>query len=236
MKRTLGMTLVLIACKGSTESGTSPAPSVASTSVRGLKPAMMIRHEVLAIGVRDALIQGDLDAAHRNATDLGSVKMGGSPEIDERAQAMRSAASRIATAPDLAAASRATGELVRTCSDCHARLTGPTRLEIDPAPRTDDSARRARMRRHVWAMNELWDGLVGNSEEPWRAGAAVLADPALGPAELVPSRSATPEIEQMAKTLQKLGARAQATSDTTLRSEAYGEILSTCAGCHARTR
>lgn len=230
----LALGLAFAACKAGSEGAGPSAPASAAPS-RSIGPAVMLRHEVFSVAVRDAIVRGDLATAQRNARDLGAIRVNGSPEIAERAQTMSDAAKAIAAAPDLSAAARATGGLVQTCADCHARLTGPTRLAIEPAPR-DEGGRRGRMRRHVWAMNELWDGLVGNSEAPWRAGAAALADPALASSELIPAKSRTPEVERLAEDVRTLGARAAAADDTTVRAGLYGELLATCADCHARTR
>ncbi len=245
MQRYLALSLALlgcIACNKSTGEGGSPTASTSSPHegardtprLRPLGPAVMLRHEILSVAVRDAVVRGDLDAARRNAKELGAVTVGGTPEIVEHAKEMNAVAARIAAAPDLAAAARGTGALAKTCADCHARLTGPTKLAAEPAPRA--AGREARMQRHAWAVGELWDGLVDNSEDPWRKGSAALADPTLPATELVPPKRSSPEVEAQAKGLKQLGERAQATTDTALRSEAYGDILATCATCHARVR
>lgn len=240
MRSTLALALFLLlagcaGCRENRDRAPTTSPTIGSSPMRPLGPAVMMRHEVLSISVREAIVRGDLGSARRNAVELGAVTVGGSPELLERSKDLSAAADAIAQAPDLAAAARATGAMVRTCGDCHARLTGPTRLEVAPPPPLE-GGRRVRMRRHNWAMNRLWDGLVANSEEPWRAGAEVLADAKLPPGDLVPRANRAPEVEQIAASVSVLGQRALAASDTNVRSEIYGELLTTCADCHGRVR
>ena len=230
--------VAVAACRGGNQENGGPAtpPSAAGTvQVRSVTPAVMLRHEIYGLAVRDAIVRGDLESARRNARDLGAVQVRGTPEVVDYARPMNEASATIAGAPDLGAAARATGALVQSCADCHARMTGPTRAIAVPAP-LPERGRVPRMRRHAWAMNELWDGLVGNSEDPWHGGAEVLADPSLAAAELVPKKSSTPEVDRLAASVQTLGQRAQATNDTAARAVIYGELVATCADCHARTR
>ena len=213
----------------------STSPPIGAATVRSIGPAVMLRHEVFSVAVRDAIVRGDLALARQNAVELGAVTVSGSPEVVERAKEMQDVSKALAHAPDLVSAAHEVGALARTCADCHARLTGPTRLDVRPAP-SEERGREGRMRRHVWAMSALWDGLVGNSEAPWRAGAAVLADGSLAASELVPPRSRDPEIALSAASVRSLGTLAMAASDTGVRAKLYGDLLATCADCHARAR
>ncbi|MCW5812624.1 MAG: hypothetical protein KIT84_16465 [Labilithrix sp.] len=225
MERVLLLAIALAACKGGSEPTTAPAPAPART----VSTTAMFRHEVLGLAVHDALVRGDVEGARRNARDLAARATidGGSAEVVEGTSAMRAAAEQVAAA--------AMGALAQTCADCHARLAGPVRLEAGWPPRREPD-RRAQMLRHAWAMNALWDGLIGNSEPPWREGAAVLADPAIAAKELVPKKTTTPEIDALRGSVEHLGARAAAASDTGVRATIYGELLATCADCHARAR
>lgn len=222
-------------CRENHDRAPSTSPTIGSSPMRPLGPAVMIRHEVLSIAIREAIVRGDLATTRRNAVELGAVTVGGSPELLERSKDLTKAADAIAHAEDLPAAAHATGGLVRTCADCHARLTGPTQLEVT-TPMPPEGGRSASMRRHNWAMNRLWDGLVSNSEVPWHAGADALSDPALAAQDLVPPKRSTPEVQQLAGSMIALGRRAAAASDTGVRAEIYGELLATCADCHRQIR
>jgi hypothetical protein len=88
----------------------------------------------------------------------------------------------------------------------------------------------ARMARHRWAADRMWEGIVGGSDEPWQAGLDVVAAAPLDGSELGPARAPFGrKLQQLAQ--QARGRRSgEAPPD---RATAYGEILSTCAGCHA---
>lgn len=86
------------------------------------------------------------------------------------------------------------------------------------------------MARHLWATERLWEGIVGGSEESWQQGLDMLAASPLEAPQI------TGERVGIARRLQKLAdqARAKRRLDTpTERARVYGEILVTCASCHA---
>ena len=80
------------------------------------------------------------------------------------------------------------------------------------------------MARHLWAAARLWEGLIGGVDDAWSQGLDVLAATPLPAAELGAAR------EPLGKQLQKIAAGARkGTSD---HAVVYGELLTTCAGCH----
>ena len=83
------------------------------------------------------------------------------------------------------------------------------------------------MARHLWATDRLWEAMVGGNEPAWRDGLEVLAET---PLPFTPAGT-----DGLARRLQDL-AQDQLSRTTTLdeRAAAYGELLRTCAGCHAR--
>lgn len=204
------------------------APSPPATPIM----MAMARHDRLAIEIRDGLVRADIDVAKQAARALSAVAI--NPQAAEPAGAMRAAASRVAEAEDLSRAGRAFGELATTCSDCHARAGAPTRVYVGspPLPATSPSAQ---MKRHAWAAEQLWIGIVFNSEPPWLAGADVLADHAIAGDELIPGKSAAAEVDARARAVQRFGSRAKETFDTSVRARMYGQLLGVCADCHQRT-
>ncbi|HEY5922237.1 MAG TPA: hypothetical protein VIV11_11225, partial [Kofleriaceae bacterium] len=86
------------------------------------------------------------------------------------------------------------------------------------------------MARHRWAADRMWEGMVGNADEPWRDGIEVLAQTPLQFTAIDADRS------RLAKRLQLLAdqARQRRSIDTVAeRAQVYGEILVTCAACHS---
>jgi len=143
------------------------------------------------------------------------------------AEAARASAAALALsdAASLDEACRLAPRVAQACGDCHRRAgTTPVRGPVPPPP-PDDPTPRARMARHQWAADRLWEGLVWTSDRAWCAGLEVLAAAPL------------PSLPDVAGArLQRLARAAldAASRDTPAdRASAYGELLVTCAGCHA---
>lgn len=197
--------------------------------------AVMERHALLAEQIRDAITRGDLEHAQRDARRLGAiVSNAGSPDYEERLQRMRIATRAIASAPDVTTAAHRFGGLAAACAGCHARLGGPSWVDVSGTPPGPMGSAWA-MSKHAWAMNQMYNGLLYNSEAPWSAGADLLADRALWADEILPGKTWPEGSDRITPSLSALGRQAQATSDEDLRAKLYGELLATCGACHART-
>jgi hypothetical protein len=88
------------------------------------------------------------------------------------------------------------------------------------------------MARHVWAIARVREGVVGAADEPWQAGLDVLAQAPL------PWSEAQADRVGLAQSLHDAAshARKRAGTDTWAdRATSYGELLATCAACHAIT-
>jgi hypothetical protein len=260
-----GVVLIASAClfacerRSGESAGASPPTSVTSAGSRtatdsAATTALMDRHEILALETRDALARGDMKSATRFARDLARVRMSpATVDFGERISDMHAAATNVAKAAQSEsreASANAFGALVRTCSDCHARLTGPTRLEGggSPVPASSSSSlslavRRGDMRRHAFAMDRLWDGLVFNSEGPWREGASILSNSTLMADDLISDggdgvnkkKTPVPAVEEAARSIGDFGRKATETSDVGERSKLMGRLVNACATCHERT-
>jgi hypothetical protein len=147
---------------------------------------------------------------------------------------MQTAAKQVIAAPDLPTASALAARLGRTCSQCHERQAAIVTFAWEPPP-ADSPDLAAQMRRHQWAAARLWEGLVGPSTEMWDEGASALSTSQLdaaGAANDVPRGDVT----ALATKIRELSLRATTTDDHDARATLYGEILSTCAGCHELVR
>ena len=86
---------------------------------------------------------------------------------------------------------------------------------------------RARMHRHGWAMERMWDGLIGPWDASYQVGAEVIADAQLDLEQkegkaLASGLAEVRALGRQAATLQRDGERALA----------YGDLIVTCAKCH----
>lgn len=201
---------------------------------------MMVRfhmHESFGLlrTIEQMLVQGKLDAAKAYADAIASApdEPGLEPFV-KRATAVRARAAELAMAPSIAEACRREAKMAAACADCH--VDAGVMPEFSPPPREppDEVTIHARMTRHLWASDRLWEGLVGNSDESWRAGLDMLA------ATPLPFRDKPGQDRAaLAQQLQRLATSAkqqQATDQLRDRAQWYGDILATCAACHASSR
>lgn len=175
------------------------------------------------------LIRGQLEPARRLAAAIAAA-----PDAPAHGPwaahtvLVRDRAGALARATTVEDACAREAQLAAACAGCHVELGVAPEFAEHPAAPPDEPTVAARMRRHRWAADRLWEGIVGGAEEPWRAGLDVLAAPPLQWAKLAPGRAAH------ASKLRQLAANALSNPrlDLDARANAYGELLATCAACH----
>jgi cytochrome c553 len=182
--------------------------------------------------VQDAIAGGDLELAQTRASQL-TVRLanadhpeGWEPDLGR----LRRAAWAAHRARDLATAADAIARAAGACGTCHARLGAQTRAASAAPDVARPSELSELMFRHLWANNELWNGLVGPSDTAWNDGAAAFAEAGLFPAGEVETSA---EMDALVGRLTELGGLATRASGQDERAAAYGQILATCAGCHS---
>ena len=182
----------------------------------------------LVRAIERLLLSGKLDEAKRFATTISQAP--DSPAHGAWAThvvAVRDSAAALARVTTVEQGCRAVATLASACAGCHVDTGVAPQFGTFPLP-PDKTSVDARMMRHRWAADRLWEGIIGGEDAPWTAGLDVLAAAPLDWAAL-------PERAAFAKTLQQLAttARKQKRATIATRTKAYGEILVTCAGCHA---
>lgn len=118
------------------------------------------------------------------------------------------------------------------CGSCH-RVAGGPKLTLGSPPPAADTSVKTRMKRHIWAVERLWEGVYAPSDASWKAGVDALAG------------------DQFPKEVLDKGgvhARSAATRFTTLvagagtkkkaeeRGALYASLLGTCSSCHLTAR
>jgi cytochrome c553 len=152
------------------------------------------------------------------ATDPGLARWASqSAQVTEAARAL-------VVAPDIDEALRREARVAVACAGCHVQ-TRHAVFAPPPATLTDEENTASPMARHQWAVDRLWEGVVGGADRPWRAGLEVLGATPL-PANDAPS---------LADRMQQL-ARSGLTATLDERGRVYGEMLVTCAACHQRLK
>lgn len=182
-----------------------------------------------------ALVEGELEEVRGYATALALDRT--DPELaawSAELAAMRAAAGALASAPDVPTASRREPALAATCGGCHV-AAGAQLPFADDGPPDDDGSTRARMARHQWAADRLWQALVAPSSAAWRDGLAVFGATPLPVDELAPDTDVATRqrIGDLARRFQDLATASRPAQTLRARADAYGELLVVCASCHA---
>jgi cytochrome c553 len=220
--------LAVLALVGCEAAGAGGKPKLEhDTSVR----LHMHENFDLLRAIEKLVVRGRLDEAKAFAKSIAEAPdepgLGAFTEHTIRVRQRAHALSQAKTADE---AARLEAQLAAACAGCHeAAGVVPefttTALQAPP----DEPTVQARMSRHLWATDRLWEGIVGGAEEPWQQGLDVLAAAPLDSPQITGERLA------IAKRLQQLAATARMRkgNDTTAdRARVYGEMLSTCAACH----
>ncbi len=190
---------------------------------------MMVRFHMhqnfdLLRAIERLLIKGKLEDARTFAAAIAS-----SPEEPAHGSwaaytvTIRDRAAAVARATDVGDALRKTASIGGVCGKCHDDQVVKLALDTVPKLPPDQPSLDARMARHRWAADRLWEGVIGNSDEAWKAGLDVLA---ATPFEQPADRAG------IAKQLQRQADLARRPSKLADRATTYGDILATCASCH----
>jgi cytochrome c553 len=225
MPRALLLLLLASACQRATAQVPDPPPETR------FERDMMRRFHMhqsfdLVRAIERLLIRGKLEDAARFAEAIATAP--DEPGLGRgavHAAAVRERALAVSRAKTVDEALRAETRLAAACAGCHRELGGVTFDEPRKAP-PDRPTLDARMARHRWAADRMWEGVVGDADTAWRDGLDVVAATPL---------AFGPELEPHARELQRLAvaARGDARPDAD-RAATYAELLVTCAGCHTR--
>ena len=200
--------------------------AVASCATAGTAGDRMFDHFTRASSVQSALIVGDLEGARRPAAWLAEHDAVATAAPGDRGwlEALSTASAEIRDASSVDEAADATGRLAQSCAGCHTSSNrGPRFRSAGEPPRGDDRA--THMIRNLWAMDRMWEGLIGASSETWAAGARAIADEE---PESFPGGSA---VAALARAIHEQATRAERTPSGD-RAEVYADLIKTCAGCH----
>jgi cytochrome c553 len=180
--------------------------------------------------LEEAVIRGDLDAVRAPAAWLADHHApSGLPHAGDRyMEDMRAAARRAADAKDIQTAAYAMASMAAACGNCHRELGTPANLPsiVVPAAATD---RAGHMREHQAAVDLMYRGLAAPSDENWKKGAEMLAAVPLTDKELGEEGENAAAAEARVHELAKLAIAA----DGSTRIQVFGNLVSTCAGCHS---
>jgi mono/diheme cytochrome c family protein len=148
---------------------------------------------------------------------------------------MRSSARQVENAANLQEAGAAVSLMAQNCGNCHVASNLNVEFGYDDLP-AGWSDNETHMQRHQWAVDRMWEGLIGPSDAAWYRGTSMLAEEPLHAADVSDNITAeeAAALEKIAASVHELGERGADTEGLTNRSRIYGQILGLCADCHTR--
>lgn len=191
-----------------------------------------------AVGrAREAVVRGDVPAARAAAGEVAAaVPMVALPErLRPQEQGLLAAARSTADAIEPDEVARGVGRMVAACGACHQAQGLTLELESWPLPGAGGDV-RSQMARHAWAAERVEQGLITGREQAFDEALGALVDaPMIPTGTPVDGRGFGDAVmlEIRVHDLAAQAARADAEAD---RARIYGELLTTCASCHALVR
>jgi cytochrome c556 len=214
-----------------------PALVLPSLAQQEKEPATMSEHFGQTLAIQQAVVEGDLEAARSAAKWMAEHESAKEfPASSERyLKTVMKAAKTVAEASDLDRAAAAVAEMGYACGGCHRSLEEGSSFSMSESKAGDMS----HMKGHEWAVEQLWKGLVGPSDEAWLEGCSGLAESPLRPTLLPQAHPAAAQAEELdarisslEKLVHELSVKAGEITDAEERAHAYGGLLATCADCH----
>jgi hypothetical protein len=220
--------VLITACGGSTQ----PPAQQAQASPAAVDVAKhMSDHFTRVREVEEAIIRGDVEAARPPALWLADhQETAGLPaDVAPYVTEMKATAKAVASADSIGNAAVAASSLVASCGGCHeaAKVTPKLPELIAPTVAADTASH---MKEHEYAVDLMYRGLVGPSDESWKQGAAALKAAPLGGKDLPQQVSKDAAVAEAR--VHELADRAIGATDRGAKIAIYGEIIGGCASCH----
>ena len=243
IRATVILTLLVSACRSGGNDAPQPPPEPVGepppAAGLGDEPEPTLKehmqgHFTAITEIERALVANDLARAKERATWLAEHRPHDAveswePHLDAVAEAARS----LAASEDLAGAAKLAATLGNECAACHLETTAITSFPYAELPAAGSDT-KSQMKRHQWAADRLWEGLIGPSELSWIQGAEILAAGEFVPQVTLPDDKRA-EVAAFASKAHALG-RAAVDAERSARSNLYAELLVTCSSCHAIAR
>lgn len=180
--------------------------------------------------IQDMLLAGKLEDAKARAFMLTKPATDpGLAPLAAQTQAVVDAATELVDARTIPEACRKVARVAGACASCHVHMPRPLRAPPETEPPTAQPTLSERMQRHAWATDRLWEGAVLGDIRRWREGVETLA---MAPVPIAGREALANRLQLQAQSaLRDLDAGA---GTVHTRATAYGEMLVTCAECHAQ--
>jgi len=201
-------------------------PKPIAERVVAARERMHVRYAA-ATAMQQAIGIGDLDRAHSEASRIATLdEPDFLPEWRPYLDEIRGASERVEASGDTMTAAKTMAQLGRACARCHEATAAKITFAPVRAPSGNEMAS------HQWAAARMWEGVIASSDERWLAGARALAAARL----TLTAESGELGIADDAARTKLLATRALKVADRDERATLYGDLLATCAHCHASIR
>jgi cytochrome c553 len=184
--------------------------------------------------IKSAIVAGRLTDVREPATWLADHEIvpGLPADFEPFIAQLRTYARHLIEAQNLESAAIAVSRMARTCGNCHVANDVELEFGYDRAPRSDLEDIVTHMQRHQWAVDRLWDGIIGPSERAWNRGADMLIDVPLEAEDVTTVTAHFKQVSDLAGRIHELGRIGSETTAPDARSDLYAEVLGLCADCH----
>lgn len=193
----------------------------------------MHQHLTALNNIEYAVIRGDLDDTREMSKELlAQLSMEGLPtEAQVHLGELKGAARTAGEASTIPDAAKATGAMTVACGTCHSGLNKSVTLTAPVKPPTVPAV-RSQMIQHYYAVEMLSLGLEAPSKELWARGADTLRNAQVIKVSMKDEALAK-DLNEAEAAFRSLGTKAKNAEDPAARAAVYGEILSSCGGCHS---
>jgi hypothetical protein len=228
--------VIVAACAGPApaEKPAEPAAAAPAATPPVDVKAHMDEHFTKVTEVQAAVVRGDVEGAKVGARwvadhqETAGLPAAGQASLDE----MKKAARSVAEAADIKVAAQGTADMAVACGSCHA-ASGSKPVMPAAAVLTPKDETAVHMLAHQHAVDLLYRGLVGPSEESWAEGAKALKAAPLKVAQLPKTAKPTKDVAKAETEAHALADKAAAATDVKARAAVYAELVGGCASCHA---
>jgi hypothetical protein len=227
----LSIAFAVAACGGS-----APPPAEKPAASPAAQPsadtaARMAGHFGKVRDLEEAVIRGDLEGAKAAAQWISDHQdaVGMPAGTEGYVTTTKNAARAVAVSTSVGNAGMAAAFAVSACGECHAAAKVTPKLPEAAAPPAAEST-KAVMLAHQHAMDLLYRGMAGPSDELWKQGAEALKASPL--ADKGKTKVAKDLAASDARVVELAGRAVQAT-DAGAKIAIYGELVGSCATCHA---
>lgn len=179
--------------------------------------------------IQEAVVAGELDAVRGPARWISTHKGSEFPAAaGPSLETMRNEGRIMLAQTHTLEIARTLGRMGVACGDCHTALDAEVRFPVEEPPHTSQVPAE-HMIRHAWAVDRLWEGLVGPSDASWRAGAGALV-------HMPVDFGDNDQANRLAERVHQLTTKATEATTPKARAEVYGDLLETCSLCHGALR